>query len=113
MRAAVRGFIPLLALIFAFVPALFGFFIGERSLTNMEHPGNPGRIMDRCWDGDFMRMPGTWALIMALALLALIVNLPRMFAGVYEVGAASRRAAKRLREREVMNTDAADAVTGS
>jgi hypothetical protein len=111
MRAAVRGFIPLLAMIFAFVPALFGFFIGDRGLTNMEHPGNPARIIGRVWSGEFMSMPGTWALIMALTLLALIVNLPRMFAGVYEVGAASRAVAKRARERAKL--EAADAVTGS
>jgi len=117
MRAAVRGFIPLLALIFAFVPALFGFFIGDRGLRNMEHPGNPGRIIGRVWNGDFMRMPGTWALIGALALLALVVNLPRMFAGVYEVGAASRKAAKRARERAASGIDstggAPDALAGS
>jgi hypothetical protein len=89
LRAAARASVPFIAAAFAFVPAIVGWFVGDRSLRNMRHSGNPGYLIERSWDGEF-HLPGIWALMLSLVALTLLFNLRRVWRGLHEVLAASR-----------------------
>ena len=103
LRTAARVTVPFLIATFAFVPAVVGWFIGDRGMRDMKHSGNPFYVFMRCWDGD-VALPGVWALLLGLAALALLLNVRRMVTGFAEVLSASQeRAARERQARESTN----------
>lgn len=111
----VRAAIPLLVLVAAFLPTILGFFVGDRDLMALKHPGQPLWLMDRVWNGGVSHEEGTVLdLLVALGIGTLILNLPRMVRGVNEVLAASARRREMLaRARSAPQDAAADAVAES
>jgi len=116
-RIIARVSIPVLVLVFAFAPALLGFFIGNHELMNMRHAGNPAFLMDKAWDRSDAQA-GIQILVIGMAMLAVGLNLPRMGRGIREVlQASTRRAdfarAALTRENAPGGPEATDAVAES
>lgn len=97
LRAAARAVVPFMIATFAFVPAVVGAFLGDRTLTNMEHPGNPFFLIYRTWNGDYTAQPGAWFTLIGLVAVAVVLNAYRVVVGVRQVIDASRARAQRER----------------
>ncbi len=110
LRAAARALIPFVIGAFAFVPAVLGFFLGEVSLMNMHHPGNPFYLIMEAWEGRWSDVRGTWLLLGALVLITLLANLPRVLRAMREVLLASAARAEREAARSASGARAPDAV---
>ncbi len=89
-RLYLRVATPLVALLGAFIPGLIGAFIGDRQLANLEHLGNPLRLIERAWTQDGVPS-GRFAIIAGAALVAVLVNLPRLVSSATETLAAVQR----------------------
>jgi len=110
LRNAARALIPFVIGAFAFVPAVLGFFLGEVSLMNMHHPGNPMYLVLETWEGGWSSLRGTWLLLLALVMVTLLVNLPRVLRSTREVFVGSMARARREAERSASGARAPDAV---
>ncbi len=84
-------------LIYLFLPALLGLFIGDRSLTRMIHIGNPVVLMEDAWDNDFEEYGHYLGILILAAGLGVGLNAPRIFAGLGGV----RRASEARRQQSV------------
>lgn len=94
-RSVIRGSVLLLFVVATFLPSILGFFVGDRSLMEFEHPGHPFWIIDQVWNGN--PSPSESALLVAVLVVtgaALALNLPRMARGWHEVGSTRRRLAE-------------------
>lgn len=89
LRMVVRAIIPILALAFAILPAIVGFFAGNTQLMGGRHPGNPIFLMERYWDAGFRREGAALALLGLLVLLAFLLNLRRSVRALSETLTAS------------------------
>ena len=94
-------------LVFAFAPALLGFFIGNRSLVNMRHAGNPAHLIDRVWNS-VGREQGIQILIASLAMLTIGLSMRRMGRGIGEVLQASARRTKLARDLRTLESGLSD-----
>lgn len=114
LRAVVRVLIPFLVIVFVFAPALLGFFLDDRSLQGLEHPGNPFHLIVECWDQGAFLYPGYWVLLALLLTLAAALNAPRVARSFIEVGRARRRrVALEARRAGPAGSGAEDAVAGA
>lgn len=95
-RLAARAVIPAGVLASFFLPALLGFFVGERGWTRMEHALDPFWVAADGWNpGSAVRALGVAALV--FAGLVLLVSVPRLLRSLREVASAS--AEREQRER--------------
>jgi len=88
-RLAVRIATPIAALLGLLVPAAIGAFVGDRDLARLEHLGNPGRLIERAWTQDGLPLR-LMACVAGGALVALLVNAPRLVRSTLETLAAAR-----------------------
>ncbi|MCP3914551.1 MAG: hypothetical protein GY711_03220 [bacterium] len=91
MRITARALIPFLVLVFAFVPSIFGFFLGDERLMDLEHAGNPFLYIDDAWNADTIIFLEYWVMISVFFVLTVLLNIRRVFASIVEVVAAWRR----------------------
>lgn len=91
VRVAARVLVPFLALVLFVLPALLAFLFGLGDMDSFRHPGNPGYFARENWiEFDW---PAAWLVVALFAALALVINLPRLYRGIEEVGEAQRKAA--------------------
>jgi hypothetical protein len=110
LRTASRALIPFVIGAFAFVPAVLGFFLGDRSLMNMQHPGNPMYLILETWEHGWGNARGTWVLLIVLTMITLLANLPRVGRAAREVFVGSMARAQREQARSASRARASDAV---
>lgn len=89
MRLAVRIATPMVGLLVILVPGIVGALTGDQQLKSLEHFGNPVRIIDRAWNQNGLP-PGLYLSLVAVALVALLINAPRLVRSVVETLDAAR-----------------------
>lgn len=83
--------VPVLFLAGMLLPAIVGFMVGNRDLSEAEHLGNPFWVLDRVDRiGTDPYMTTLMGPILVLAGLTLVLQLPRLVRGVLEVQRAPR-----------------------
>jgi ABC-type transport system involved in multi-copper enzyme maturation permease subunit len=100
-RIAVRIATPVVAFLVILVPGIVGALTGDHDLRKLDHFGNPIRIIDMAWDQNGLA-PGLYLSYVALALVALLINAPRLVRSVTETLDAAR--ANRLRAESSEDT---------
>lgn len=86
--------IPVIAISSMLLPSLFGFLAGSRHWAAMEHAFNPFWLAgERAWNGHADEIL-VQIIVLLLASLVVILNMPRMLAGVSEVMRASDERAR-------------------
>lgn len=96
-RILLRVALVLLWPLLLFVPVIFGLVFGQVSWANWDHPFNPYWVIVRMQesDSDLHRLMLPGLVLLVLGVLALSVNLPRLWRGVREVVSAGRGPAAR------------------
>jgi hypothetical protein len=74
------------------LPALFGFFVGSKQWSEMDHPLNPFYMYRQL---EAHRFGPVFVVLFGGAIVLLLANAPRMVRGLKEVGRASRERAQR------------------
>ena len=100
-RSVIRGAVLLLFVVATFLPMILGFFVDDRDLMQLAHPGHPFWLMSEVWDGDPSASES--ALVVALVVItgaALALNAPRMVRGWHEVIGTRRRMLQSEQSRE-------------
>ncbi|MEZ6015190.1 MAG: hypothetical protein R3F49_08760 [Planctomycetota bacterium] len=93
-RLVVRIGAPVLLLLSILVPGVVGAFTRDRDLAQLQHLANPFWVVERAYMQDGVTLQQA-ALFGGLALVALLINAPRVIAGIFEVlRAAGRRSAR-------------------
>ena len=93
LRMAARVSIPLFGFLLGFLPALIGFFLGDRLMANGEHVGNPFFTLERATSErarNFTQDPYQMT-VLVVTILTIASNLPRVIIGVREVVTVSLR----------------------
>lgn len=88
-RVFVRVMILTLPLLLLLVPSLVGLMLDIPMLADFEHPGNPIWLIDKTWSSPTTAAGVALLAQLAVALLVLLLNVPRMLRGVREVLGAS------------------------
>lgn len=98
-RLVLRVLVPVIASLSILLPMFYGAMVGDRLVMQGEHVLNPFRLLDRVWHQNGMPPREALTFVVA-ALVALLVNAPRLVAAAMETLSASadneRLAAARL-----------------
>lgn len=115
LRAAARAVVPFMVATFAFMPALLGYFIGDRDLMNMEHPGNPFHLVFCEFERHDPSTTPIWFLLFLLVAVGFAINVPRMLRAFSELSHACRSRSERERaeSERTLTEQAVDAVPES
>lgn len=109
LRAAVRVLMPFLVLLFAFGPALVGFFLDDPALMRADHAGNVFHVLDELWNRPPSEARRYLPFLATVSVVTLVANVPRLVRAARETTTHSRHA----RAAVLQPTPTADAVAGS
>jgi len=82
-RLAVRIATPVVVLLVILVPGIVGALTDDRDLQQLKHLANPVWVVAKAWDEEGLA-PGLYLSFAALALVALLINAPRLVRSVSE-----------------------------